>query len=194
MFVSCQKKQTEDERIATPEQLSNKLTVADAKSYLQRLESKYGNYDLIKKAGKVEKNVKQVDFSHAYIGENETSFFVEAPIAYTTREVVLGTNSGMPNATLNQLFKSSFDRFVVYKDKKSGLVNEKIVTVIPSAHYLSNSRKDLYDNHYQRIDKEFSGYISYRNWKGQFLSSQSFNMGKAAADKGGASNRAIHRQ
>ncbi len=52
----------------------------------------------------------------------------------------------------------------------------KLCTVIPSDDYLNNGHKDLYNNHYQSIVKEFSGYVSSKDWKGKFLSSQSYNM------------------
>lgn len=172
MFVSCKKNHSEGGS-------SEKLTVEDATSYLQRLESKYGNYDTIKIAGKTEKNFKTVDFSKAYVGENETSFFVEAPISYTSREIVLSTGSSIPKVTLNKMLSNSFDRFVVYKDKGSGMVSEKIVTVIPSADYLNNDHSDLYNNHYLSIVKDFSGFVSYKDWKGKFLSSKSYNLGNA---------------
>jgi hypothetical protein len=176
MFTSCQKKDG-----GSTDTSKQELTIDEARSYQQRLETKYGNYDLLTtSSGKTIKNYKQVDFSKAYVGENETSFYVEAPISYTTREVVFSTGSGVPSATLKKMTANSFDRFVVYKDKMSGMISEKIVTVIPSADYISKGNKDLYNNHYQSIIKDFSGYVSYRNWKGKFLSSHSYNLANSA--------------
>lgn len=173
MFVSCQKNPSEGGN-----QLSETLTLEDAKSYHQRIESKHGNFDLVTVSGKTFKNFKRVDFSQAYIGENETSFFIEAPISYTTREIVFSAGSGMPKSTVNKMLSNSFDRLVIYKDKMSGMVSEKIVTIIPSVEY---STKDLSNNHYLNISKEFSGYVSYRDWKGKFLSSQSYNQANETA-------------
>jgi hypothetical protein len=177
MFVSCKKNSSEGKSIG--------LTVEDAKSSLQRLESKYGNYDIIKMSDdKTTKSFKTVDFSKAYVGENATSFFVEAPISYTTREIVLNADPYMPKAMLNKMFKNSFDRFVVYKDKMSGLVSEKIVTVIPSDDYISKGKKDLHNIHFQNIAKDFSGYVINKSWKGKFLSSQSYNLGNDVSGNG----------
>jgi hypothetical protein len=175
MFTSCQKKGE------SPDTSKLRLTLEDAKSYYQRLVSKYGDYDLVRVGDTTGKSIKQVDFSKAYIGENETTFFVEAPISYTKREVILNTGSAIPKATLEEMFKNSFDRLVIYKDKISGMVNEKIVTVIPSADYISKGLKDLYNNHYQSIAKDFSGYVSNKNWKGRFQSSQSYHLGETVA-------------
>jgi hypothetical protein len=173
--VSCKKNQSTDKH--------NGLTVEDAKIYLQRLETKYGNYDSIKIPGKTGKNFKKVDFSKAYIGENERSYFIEAPISYTNREIVFFGSSNIPSATLNKMVDNSFDRFVIYKDKMSGMVSEKIVTYIPSADYVSNGPNYLYNNHYQSIVEDFSGYVSSKDWKGKFLSSQQYNSGKAVAQQ-----------
>lgn len=173
--VSCKKNQSADKNAG--------LSVEDAKTYLQRLETKYGNYDSIKIPGKTGKNLKKVDFSKAYIGENERSYFVEAPITYTAREIVFFTSAGIPEATLKKMSDNSFDRFVVYKDKMSGMVSEKIVTYIPSADYVSNGHNYLYNNHYQSIVKDFSGYVSNRDWRGRFQSSQQYKLGKAVAQQ-----------
>jgi hypothetical protein len=179
ILVACKKKYSGETNIDT-NRVSEKLTVEYAKSYHQSFENKYGNYDLIKISGKTEKNFKHVDFSRAYIGENETSFFVEAPISYTTRQISLRNSSSIPTSTLEKMFSYSSDRLVVYKDKISGMISEKIVTIIPSIDYLSNGHKNLSHNHYQSMVNDFSGYVSYKDWKGQFLSSQYYDKGLAS--------------
>lgn len=175
LFTSCQRK---SEMMGPPKP---PLTLEDAKAYYQRLVIKYGNYDLIKVDDKVEKSFKEVDFSKAFIGENETSFFVEAPISYTIRAVELNTRSKLPKAMLQEMHKQSFDRLVIYKDKISGMVNEKVVTFMPSADYIAQGLKNLHNNHYQSLAKEFSGYVSNKDWKGKFQSSQSYQSVRAIA-------------
>ena len=183
IFVSCQKSPAKDSSDNILNHSSKKFTIEDAKNYHQFIEGKFGNFDLITISGKTEKNFKRVDFSHAYTGETETSFYIEAPITYTKRQIVFSGSSDMPTSIIKKMVSKSFDRIVIYKDKKSGMVSEKILTVIPGVEYLSNDPKDLYNNHYQSVVKEFSGYLSYKSWKGQLLSTQAYNLGVVRYEK-----------
>jgi hypothetical protein len=176
MIVSCRKNQLKDPDGSLEDRSLANLTVGEAKLYHQAIAAKQGDYDLIKIQGKTEKISKSVDFSQPYIGENETSFFVEVPITYSKRVVAFTGRPGMPTAILKKMLANSFDRLVISKDKTTGFVSEKIVTIIPSAAYSTEDRKGLYNNnHYQSMAEGFSGIVSYKSWKGQLLSSQSYN-------------------
>ncbi|GAB3904201.1 hypothetical protein [Mucilaginibacter boryungensis] len=167
---ACKKNQSKETSV------SEKLTVVVAEAYYNSLDTKYGNYDTINIAGKTEKILKKVDFSKAYVGENKTSFFVEVPITYTRRSIILKGASGI-TSVLKEMAENSFDRLVIYKDKVSGMVTEKIMTIMPTAEYLTKGYKGLHDNHFLNMSKDFSGYVTYKSWKGKFLSTQSYNLG-----------------
>ncbi|MBB5438181.1 hypothetical protein HDC92_001856 [Pedobacter sp. AK017] len=184
-FNSCQKEMPDFasalEELNNPEQ---PVTVQAAKLYLKNLRKQQGNIDAPLKGSKsipkFSKNKKFVVFSKAYTGETSTATFIEAPILYNRRSVpIIRTKGETKNSQADtKIRKSSIDRLVIFKDKKTGKVGHSIVTFLPTEEYLTKRNGDISRNHIDRLDNEFSGYLIFKNWKGKIVGIREVRDGK----------------
>ncbi|MCZ4243804.1 hypothetical protein [Pedobacter punctiformis] len=184
-FTGCQK-DILDESSAL-EELNNPelpVTIESAKVYLKNLRKLQGNSDVpLKKSKSVagfSKNKKFVIFSKAYSSETSTATFIETPILYNRRSVpLIRTKDGTKDPQIDaKVCASSMDRFVIFKDKKTGKVNNFIVTFLPNEEYLIKRNGDISRNHINRLDRDFGGFLIYKNWKGKIISMREVRDGK----------------
>lgn len=92
--------------------------------------------------------------------------FVETPLMYTRKisRSVIKTGEVANEAIL----KASFDRLVIYKNKK-GRINQRIISYVPDAGYLSRHNGDISHNKIENLDKDFDGFLIYSAWDGTVL-------------------------
>lgn len=109
-------------------------------------------------------NQKYLIFSKAYSSQNDLETFTEVPIKYNQRSsMYISKNSGAGALSNFPVLNASFDRLIIYKYKKTGLITECIVTFIPDSAYLANHHNDISHNHIDKLDADYNGYLYYKN-------------------------------
>ncbi|MBB2143933.1 hypothetical protein GM921_00420 [Pedobacter sp. LMG 31464] len=121
-------------------------------------------------------------FQKAYESETEKSTLVEIPIVYNQRyslTVINPKTVAKTSVTDRQLiFKYSFDRFLVYKDKSTGKISTRMLTYIPSIDYLKKHHNKITHNQINKLDADFSGFIEFKEWDGTGLYLLQYENGK----------------
>jgi hypothetical protein len=181
IVYSCHKKD------ASPPALSASLSLADAKKYYNKLKAEQG--DQVTTSNKSasapgKTNRKYPLFKLAYVSENADYTFVEAPLRYNSRpSLQIAPKEAAPagsRATNLERLSASFDRLLIYKNKQTGAINQRIVTFIPDEAYLKRHNNDVSGNHINKLDADFDGYLAYHDWKGQLLFTIKIRNGKPA--------------
>ena len=67
-----------------------------------------------------------------------------------------------------KIIDASFDRLVIYKDKR-GKINQRIISFIPDETYLTRHKNNISHNRINKLDKDFDGYLHYKDWDGKVL-------------------------
>ena len=104
------------------------------------------------------------DRAHSY---NLDGFnVVEVPLAINNRTIsvhnIFSTDTTAKSA--ETIVNSSFSRILIYRRIGEKILHRKIITYTPDVRYLKNHRFDGSSNWLNQIDKDFSGYIEYKNW------------------------------
>ena len=153
-----------DEGIYQPsEKMNYQLAV---KYYSQVLKKEQGD-KVVSKSNRTfagQENLKRLMFSKIYESETKTASFVEIPLFYNRRSSMLIYPKGTEHNDKNVVLRASFDRLVIYKDKKTGEVDQKIIRYIPSLKYLKKHGYKISHNQINKIDRDFEGYIEYLEW------------------------------
>ncbi len=102
--------------------------------------------------------------------------FVEVPLFYTRKVITLISRKDDPIDM--EIAKASFDRLIVFKDKK-GNIDQRIVSFIPDKDYLRKHDGDISHNKIDKLDKDFTGYLLYKNWEGKIVNKLRIINGKA---------------
>lgn len=112
------------------------------------------------------KNWKHIMFDKSYESESTESSFVEIPVLYNQRPSLIIKEEGdsLDAADVREILNASFDRLIVYKNKSTNAVDQRIVTYIPDKEYLKKHKKDISHNQFDKLDKDFNGYLSFRKW------------------------------
>jgi len=114
-------------------------------------------------------NYKHTIWKKAYYSETSKATFVEIPLLYNQRSALIKSKVKITEAEELEIYRTSFDRLIIYKDKKTGEIDQRIVTYIPSLTYLRAHNRDISHNRIDKLDKDFSGYLEYKNWNGKRL-------------------------
>jgi hypothetical protein len=108
--------------------------------------------------------------------------FVEVALKYTTKVtpmLYLQKKGQEPEKTTDEnVVKASFDRLIIYKNKK-GAIDQRIISFVPSLAYLERHNGDISHNSINKLDKDFEGMLVYRKWDGSFLFALMLKNGKA---------------
>ncbi|HUP11244.1 MAG TPA: hypothetical protein VM187_03510, partial [Niastella sp.] len=158
------------------------MSVSLAKRYYKVLKHEQGTEVRLphgaRSAGS-EVNTKHPLWQKVYTGETKLHTFVEVPLFYNKRPSAI-INTGdeqLDMTTVQQVLNTSFDRLIIYKNKKTGTVDQRIVTYIPDAKYAQAHAKDMSNNQLLHLDA-FSGYLLFRKWDGTMLSGSKLENGK----------------
>ena len=126
-------------------------------------------------------NLKHTIWKKAYYSETDKAFFVEIPVLYNQRSSMVKSKTKLTVEEQQEVFRGSFDRLVIYKDKKTGNIGQKLLTYIPDLMYLRKHNKDISHNQINKMDKDFEGYLLYRSWSGTNLYLLEVSQGKTTA-------------
>ncbi len=144
-------------------------------------EVKLMNNKNISTASELKSNKKTPNWKQSSTGVSELYSYVEIPLKYEHKISPTINISKNPNANpvANiEIIDASFDRLIIYKDKK-GKINERIVSFVPDADYLRRHKGDISHNRIDRLDKDFFGYLHYKDWEGKALFILRIENGKA---------------
>lgn len=167
-FYACKKERQESKYVK--EDPNAALTKEAVEHYF------YNN--LIKKPGSIIKsnkisvsssdkeNWKHIMFDHSYESENAEASFVEIPVLYNQRPsmIVRAENDSLSESEIKETLNSSFDRLIIYKNKSTKAVDQRIVTYIPDKEYYLKHKKDISHNQFNKLDKDFNGFLIFRKW------------------------------
>lgn len=159
------------------------LNVELAEKYYKTLRANDGNKVAIKNTTTLSDNRpnrKYLIFKKAYTSSTSKATFVEVPLFYNKRPSnIIGTKEQFPKqAEANRILTSSFDRLIIYKDKKTGKIDQRIVTYIPDRSYLERHNNDASHNYINQLDPDFSGMLIYKSWDGKALFAFKISHGK----------------
>lgn len=112
-------------------------------------------------------NRKHVLLDKGYYSETKQSSVWEFPVKYDQKFSRTFTRSDKPLdiASKHEIFKASFDRLLISKNKFNGDIVHRLVSFVPDIEYLKRHNNDITHNHVTHLDKDFYGYLVYKNWK-----------------------------
>ena len=105
--------------------------------------------------------------------------YVEVPIALSNKRIHL-YQFKKDNIKLKpdgSVVLASFQRLIIYKDRK-GKVGQRLVTYIPDKQYIKDHGYEVGANTLAKINRDFFGYIEYKNWSGSIISVLRIENGK----------------
>jgi hypothetical protein len=122
------------------------------------------------------------DWEKAFASSNDNLEVVEAPLTAQSH-FSFYTKESLELLKVNneQGYLNSNSRIVIQKNKKTGLREDYIMTIIGDADYLKTKKCQLTKNTYLKKDKDFSGYVLFHNSDGVFVNGWQFNKGKVIA-------------
>lgn len=148
---------------------------------LQKNEGNQVSYKLANKISAVNEivsrpNMKSPMWIRARADKTNLFEFVEVPLSYSTKiSASVGKASEKANA---KVLKASFDRLIIYKDKR-GKIDQRIITYVPSEAYLARHNGDISHNKINNLDRDFEGFLQYKKWDGTPLIVLMIKNGKA---------------
>ncbi|HMI02508.1 MAG TPA: hypothetical protein VK541_08510 [Pedobacter sp.] len=187
IFFACRKDSSSPNSAVVKEQLADPnypMNVAQGKMYYKSLIKKEGKIVLksaISTSSETRKNKKFAIFSKAITTESSKFTYLEMPLVYNKRpSVILSFNNVKESKdVIQKILRGSFDRLVIYKDKATGKVNQRIITFVPDVSCLGKFSKDVKSNRTGKLDRNFSGWLVYSKWDGTKLFAIKINNGRA---------------
>jgi hypothetical protein len=180
-----------DEKVISFENTPGPMDVALAKRYYERLIVEKGEFLKPQKTGNAdpnhEANLKNLNnkrypsFDQAYVSETAHSTAVEIPIRFDihNQHFFFGRDkASLSQEDIKMMATHSFDRFFIYKNKKTGEIRHWMLTYIPAINYLKKSNFNVKHNQLEMLDKKFSGQVLYKQWDGSIIYMLTFADGK----------------
>lgn len=171
LFYACSKDSTIEYFEVGEEQLENPKAPMDsilAQIYYKTMLKPTQN--IHSTASKSDKsNKKLLKFKDIYQSETYEFSFVEIPIYYNQRPSSFFRKENYSQEDSQKILDGSFDRLIIYKDKESGKIDQRIIRFIPNIEYLRKHNYDISHNHLNKLDRDFNGYLKYMSWDGTDL-------------------------
>lgn len=170
VFYACQKKDYAEEFNKPGQALNTELAHAYFYSTLGKNGANVVKNSGDKNSSDTRKNYKIPMFKKAYTSSTDQYSFVEVPLFYNQRTAILlkSRDSSKMSTNDHKILMSSFDRLIIFKDKKTGEINQRIVTYLPDADYV-NKHSDLSGNQIDKLSKKFNGHLIYKTWEDEVL-------------------------
>lgn len=139
-------------------QRNQTLDLASAQAYYRELQAREGD-DIT--------NRKHIPFEKGYWTQTRKSTVMEFPVVYNQRfsKIIYDEKNPLTEEMKKEIFRASFDRLVIMKDKVTGAMNHRLISFIPDIDYLRSKKNDISHNHINKLDADFSGYLVYKNWE-----------------------------
>lgn len=165
----------ESAEILNTDGILSPLDLRSAKSYYEELKNQQGDlvnmslYEkdkpVINKSTSNIPNRKHVMFEKGYRSETQKSMFMEFPVKYNQRfSNLFFDKDDIDPMIKKEIFRGSFDRLIILKDKITGEMAHRLVTFVPDIDYLRRRKNDISHNHITKLDADFSGYLVYKDW------------------------------
>ncbi|HXH98719.1 MAG TPA: hypothetical protein VNI52_00505 [Sphingobacteriaceae bacterium] len=114
--------------------------------------------------------MKDLIWKRAVSGTASGYTYAEVPVKYSSKVTpavfIRGNGQDTPSKPDDAVLKASFDRLIIYKDKK-GTVYQKLISYVPDKAYLLRHKGDISHNRLGKLDKDFDGYIFHKEWSGK---------------------------
>jgi len=168
LFYACRKADSGNDDISSSGVA--RLDVNAAKDYYDQMVKTSGNLanmgGIRTMSTKAVQNRKYALFQKVHEAQTDSVWFVELPLLYNKRSgyTVGNADAAAGNNIPTQQLNSSFDRLIIYKNKNSGKISQRIVTYIPDPAYLNKHHNDASANQLDHLQADFSGYIAYKSW------------------------------
>jgi hypothetical protein len=114
-------------------------------------------------------NKKHIIFQNGYSSSNEHATFVELPVFLNQKTSLVIQNKITTRRSQDKIFMGSIDRLLIFKNKKTGVIDQRHITYIPDIDYLIDRKQDISHNQINKLDPQYSGYIEYKTWEGERL-------------------------
>jgi hypothetical protein len=119
------------------------------------------------------------DWKNAFASNNDDYEVVEATLTSLSQfTFVPKENMDIYKKTNDKSYLISNSRIVIQKNKKTGLRDVYIMTIIGDADYIKTKKNEFSANSYLKKDKDFSGYVLFHNSDGNLLNGWQFRKGK----------------
>lgn len=156
---------------------SSSLTVEQAKAWFE--ERKVTPISMLKSSKTGKTKDCNPDWGKAFAENNKDYEAVETPLTSQTG-FTLSTEENMELGKKNNEpgFLTSLSHMVIHRNRKTGIKECFIMTIIGDTGYLKTKNFQLSNNSYLRKDKDFSGYVLFHNLDGTFENGWRYKKGK----------------
>src|SRR5690606_35071263 len=117
-------------------QRNQTLDLASAQAYYRELQAREGD-DIT--------NRKHIPFEKGYCTQTRKSTVMEFPVVYNQRfsKIIYDEKNPLTEEMKKEIFRASFDRLVIMKDKVTGAMNHRLISFIPDIDYLRSKKNDI---------------------------------------------------
>ena len=178
VVLACQKERLND---TANENDAKSMSLADAKNFYDSNKQP----DMVLKDGKVGESRKmgiKPDWSNGTTSKNddievvEVGLLVQGGFGFADKSVYDEWNANKQNG-----LKNSLTRMVFTKNKKSGKIEQFLMSIIGDKEYHDNKESRLKENAYLKREKHFSGHIIYHDLAGNYANGWKYEKGKLVA-------------
>ena len=121
--------------------------------------------------GKSRTDKINIRWDDGYASKTAYYDFVEVPMDMNGRIIptIITTKNPDAKPVLDQdVINASLTRLIIYKDD-AGTTNQRIITYVPDKDYLNRAKGNINKNRIDKLDKDFFGYLEYKDWSGKIL-------------------------
>jgi hypothetical protein len=161
IIYSCKKTFLDD-----GDKLEDEFSIRSVKQYYDNLES---SKPKISNTSTADKKIN-LFWTKAYQSKYGLTDYIEVPIITTNAKIVL-YNFPLDSVKFKpdlSVVERSIQRMVFYKDQL-GKINLTILTYTPDREYLIRRKGEVHLNSIKKMQKNFSGYMEYRNLDGKLI-------------------------
>lgn len=181
MVLACQKDKL-NQSATTENDDATSMSVAEAKTWFEANKQpdmvfKDGNLKEIKKIGIKPDWGSGATSKNSDIEVVETGLQVQGSFGFADEPSYSQWNVNKDNTLI-----SSVTRMVFMKNKKSGKIDQFLMTIVGNKEYHDNNAGQLVGNTYLKRNQHFSGHIYYHDLAGNFVNGWKYEKGKLVAE------------
>jgi hypothetical protein len=126
-------------------------------------------------------NNSEADFTKAIESESSKFYSIESPFTPDIKRSFIITDKNTDRsikASISQL-DASFERLIIYKNKRTGAFHQRIIIYIPDKNCLNSNPNDIKNNHAGALNIHFNGWLVYQTWARKTLFALEIKKGKS---------------